>query len=294
VAERDDTGTRLVMAGVALVCFYLGIFVFHPPVSLGAEALAAQANAALVADARAKLRTGRPAQALPLLEDLHRRVPTNHVYAAYLADAYQALSRPTDEARAWDDYVESAPLPQEACPAWPRAWERAGDTARSLAAFQRCRDLEPDDPDGILFLALALERRQPDRARALYVEGLRLSPRYDDLAIGLARLDLRAGQLAQARQRAEGVLGHAPDTVDALLVAGMAALREGDLVAAQDRLSRGIALAPRYLDFHLGLGAVAERRGKREEAIAHYTRAVAANPADADAATALARARKGK
>jgi tetratricopeptide (TPR) repeat protein len=285
---------RVVGPALALAWFYLGLFVARPPAPAGPGVLAARDTAALVAEARAHLRGKRPAQALPLLERLHQQAPTNHIYSADLAETYRALSRFADEARAWDDYVASAPLAQEACPAWPRAWEHAGDPRRSLAAYRRCHELDPSDPDGIFFLALALEhQQQPDQARALYAEGVRLSPAYDDMAIGLARLDLRAGKVAEARRRSEAVLGHAPDTVDALLVAGMAALRDGDLVNARSRLSRGLELAPAYADFHLGLGAVAERRGKTAEAIAHYAKAVAANPGDGEAALALARARKG-
>jgi tetratricopeptide (TPR) repeat protein len=293
VAERSVPATppplaRVVPAVAVLALFYFGLF-RHPPPSTSAAASPTAAAREAVTQAQAHMRAKRYREALLVFRELHALFPTNHTYASSLAEVYHALGNPAREAAAWEAYLEFAPLPTEACPQWPRSLERAGKREQALAAYERCHRFDTEDPDGIFFYALALERAgHIDDARAMYERGLAIGPN-NDIAIGLARLDLRAGRPADALGRVEPVLIRRPNDTDALLIAGLAALRVNNLAKAETWLKLGLERQPRSVDFHLGLGMLAEKRGSLPESADWFERALHLKPDNQDAARSLAR-----
>src|SRR3954447_17301792 len=64
--------------------------------------------------------------------------PSNHMYLQALAEIYHHTNRTADEVRMWEQFVQFAPLPAEACPDWPRAYENLGQPASALRTYQRC------------------------------------------------------------------------------------------------------------------------------------------------------------
>ena len=289
----DASALRIALSSAVLVVFWWALFT--APASVPVPVVAgpgpsADAARGLAESAKALVRAGDWAKALEPAVTLHDTFPQNHIYIDQLATIHNHLGNFKDEARLWEEYLEKAPLPDEACPALGLAYKAQGLEEKARDAFARCVELDPRNPDSVFYLALACERGgDAAKARELYRRGLELSPGYSDMSLGLARLELRAGRAAEAKGAALRVLEKSPDNVDALLVAGLAALRLGDDDGARKYLERGVALSPGYLDLVLALARTSARQGRIDEARREYARALEIEPGNAEAAAGRAR-----
>ena len=225
---------------IAVPAFALWLFqvsLFLRPARLDSRAY----TQGLIAEANRALGEERHSDALDPLVRLTRAYPRNHVYQHQLAGVYQRLGQPDREALALERFVASSPVPFEACPRLGQADRELGRAADALRAFERCVAFAPDDPDMLLFHALALERAGDDRrAGELYRKAATLAPRYPDVAFGGGRVALRAGRAREALELVRPALERDPDSADGLLVAGLASLRLGELGAARAYLERGL------------------------------------------------------
>jgi tetratricopeptide (TPR) repeat protein len=232
-----------------------------------ANDLAVEAARDLVDQSKKLLLEKKYDQALPKMLRLHLAFPENHIYIEELANIYRGLSRYGEEAQMWEKYLQYAPLPGEACPQIAIAYQKQLRRADAEKAFERCYIIDPDS-DNILFYAHSLEAKGDYRkAAALYEQGVKRSPNYGDMNLGLARVQMFQGQLGAAKLRVLAVLKRSPDYADALLVAGMVCTREGQLPEARKYLERGIKLSPSYHDLQLAMGRLvrAERAKKAGE-----------------------------
>jgi tetratricopeptide (TPR) repeat protein len=228
-----------------------------------ANGLTVEATRELVDQKKKLLLEKKYDQALPAMLRLHQAFPENHIYIGDLANVYQALGRYGDEAQMWEKYLQYAPLPGEGCPQIAIAYQKQLRPMEAEKAFERCYIIDPDS-DNILFYAHALEMKGDYRkAQALYEQGVKRSPNYADMNLGLARVQMFQGQLGAARLRVLAVLKRSPDYVDALLVAGMVCTREGNLAEARKYLQRGIKLSPSYRDLQLAMGRLARAEGAK-------------------------------
>jgi tetratricopeptide (TPR) repeat protein len=194
---------------------------------------------------------------------LQQAFPENHIYIQELANIYQALGRYGDEAQMWERFLQYAPLPGEGCPQIGIAYQKQSRTPDAEKAFERCHTIEPNS-DNILFYAHAIEMNGDYRkAAALYEQGVKRSPDYSDMSLGLARVQMFQEQLGPAKKRVLAVLKRSPDYVDALLLAGMICTRQRELVEARKYLQHGFKLSPSYRDLQLALGQLA--RAEREK-----------------------------
>ena len=265
----DTRASRIVLSLAVVALFYWALFTGHapapaaPPAISAASGMATEVAKALVAEARALISGGDYAKALEPARKLHDAYPSSDIYVEQLATTYHHLNRPVEEAALWEEYLLTAPNPNQACPHLGFAYRAQGRQDKALDAFERCLKLDPSDPDAILYLALAEEREgHAEKATELYKRGLTLVPDYHDLRLGLARIDLRAGRVAEAKSAALFVLKAAPDNTDALFVAGLACTRTGDLATARKYLERGLRLSPGNSDLTQALAQVAAREGR--------------------------------
>jgi tetratricopeptide (TPR) repeat protein len=274
---------RFAFPAAVLYLFYWAL-VLNPWVDESAGAAAARsangltvaATRDLVDQSKDLLQEKKYDQALPKMLRLHRAFPENHIYIEDLANIYQALGRYGEEAQMWEQYMLYAPVPVEGCPQIGVAYQNQSRPSDAEKAFERCYGIEPNS-DNILFYAHALEMKGDYRkAAALYEQGVKRSPNYADLSIGLSRVQMFLEQTDAAKRRVLEVLKRSPDNVDALLVAGMVLTREGELVEARKYLERGIHLSPTYRDLQLALGRLAS--AEREKRAAGQHRASALNP----------------
>ncbi len=273
---------RLLLAGGTLGLFWVALFVSDAvnsgtadtaPVSAPASAAAPAAadnmahekaakpdaaalDAALVAS-REAFSTERWQDALVPTETIVKHFPGQHVYLARLAEIYNKLERPKDEAATWELYMDRAPLPAEACPAIGYAYRRLDQGDKVLDAFERCYQSDTKNPELAFFAGLANEwLSRFDQAQQYYDRAIAIATTHHDSEVGLARLQLHRDKLSDALARATAVLRKVPTHVDALLVAGLAEQRAGRRVEARRHLERAAGLSNDYFDVHLALGVL--------------------------------------
>jgi tetratricopeptide (TPR) repeat protein len=252
----DTPFVRFAFPVAVLYLFYWALFL-NPVMDTGATAgLSTDATREILEHCKQLLAEKKFGQALPDALRLHQAFPENHIYIDQLANIYGALGRFAEEAAMWEKYLLYAPMPGEGCPQIAVAYKKQNKDAEALNAYERCYTMEPNS-DNILFYAEALERNG-NRAKALtlYQQGVKRSPHYADMIVGLARVEMFMDQIADARKRVLEVLKTSPDNVDALLVAGMVCTRTGEYAAAQKYLQHGLQLSPNYQDLRIALARV--------------------------------------
>jgi tetratricopeptide (TPR) repeat protein len=271
---------RLTLAVTTLAVFWLALFVSNAgntspaaaPVTATADpagaagtpdATAAETEAdaaridSLLVESRDAFASGRWQDALEPTKAIAARFPGQHVYLARLAEIYNKLERPADEAATWELFMDRAPLPAEACPAVGNAYRRIGKYDLALKAFERCFDADRKNAELAFFVGLGNEwLTRFGAAEEFYQRAISIATTHFDSEVGLARLRLHRNQLAEALTRASAVLKKSPKHVDALLVAGLAEQRAGHRAEARVHLERAATLSKDYFDVHLALGVL--------------------------------------
>jgi tetratricopeptide (TPR) repeat protein len=295
---------RLTLAVVTLTTFWLALFVSDvvnsAPVAEVAVATAdvsttsestslaaAEADAALIdgllVESREAFSGGRWQEALEPTRAIVARFPGQPVYLSRLAEIYNKLERPSDEAATWELFLDRAPLPAEACPAIGYAYRRIGKHDLALSAFERCFQSDTTNPELAFFVGLGnewLTRFSP--AEEYYDRAIAIATSHLDSEVGLARLRLHRNQLAEALSRARTVLTKSPKHVDALLVAGLAEQRAGHRAEARIHLERAAALSDDYFDVHLALGVLDYSESRFAEARQRFELANQLDPKRSD------------
>jgi tetratricopeptide (TPR) repeat protein len=132
--------------------------------------------------------SARFSAALPIALELRQAHPDEPLVELWLAAIYRGLDRHHDEAASWERFIALGSAPAEACPGLADAYARA-DATRAVAAYQRCVDLDPRDPERLIDLAMALERagRGQEAVEAWHRAG-RLDPKHPAVARRLEHL----------------------------------------------------------------------------------------------------------
>ncbi len=87
-----------------------------------------------------------------------------------------------------------------------RAYEAAGEDQAALASLREAARLDPADLRSLIALGdFFLDREQPTQAEAYYATALKLRPDYAFAKVGLARLQIRAGDFPRARVILESI-----------------------------------------------------------------------------------------
>ena len=129
-------------------------------------------------------------QALPLALELQRSFPNEAEVAFWVAAIHHGLGDSQAEATALEDYARLSSTLAAACPALPAAYERLGDRPRAVAAYERCLQQDPQDPDRVSDLAGAYQASgRTAEALELYRHAVALDPYNPSLARRLAALD---------------------------------------------------------------------------------------------------------
>jgi len=135
----------------------------------------------------------RFADALRIATDLEKTYPQEPLVAYWLAAIYHGMDSPRDEAQAWERYMQSSSMPDEACPRIGQLYEDLGDRARALNEYERCAALDPRRPDRLVDLAEAAERfGDVARARNAFGRAAELDPTDVSVAEHLRRLSRKA------------------------------------------------------------------------------------------------------
>ena len=131
------TRTALLILVLALYAIVLGRGPARRAIgTAGFDPLSPQASAV-----ERRLVAGRFDEALSLATALKAAHPDEPLAAYWLATIDQHLGRSREEADAWSEYVRTSKAPGVACPAWPEAYRRSGQTDRAREASARCVEI---------------------------------------------------------------------------------------------------------------------------------------------------------
>jgi tetratricopeptide (TPR) repeat protein len=217
------------------------------------------------------------------------------VYIQQLAEIEGTLGHPKEEANLWQQYLLYAPNPVEGCLEIGTAYLQGNRIDRAIASLERCRDIDPNNPDVLFHLGSSYERNgESVKAQDYYLAGLRTDPDNTDLHLGMGRIQLRTGKIDEAAASAATVLAKYPQNTDALLLAGIAAMRLDELPGARRHLEQAKDLAPRYSDVYLALGQLAEREKNLPQALAEYHHVLDLAPNEPTAKGRIALLEQGK
>lgn len=166
---------------------------------------------------RAAIRDRKWPEAKELALRLLEFSPTDHTSLGDLAEIERELGNDAAESEAWERYLKVAPVPVHACPDFAFSYRRQGRMKEYLDACERCLSFNPKNSDNLFCVGHASERLGLiEKAREAYRRGLEVAPDYPDLALGLARIELRAGRLDEAARRANQALAIRPGDREAL------------------------------------------------------------------------------
>lgn len=278
---QSNKTTYLSIALPLLIALFYVVAVYQPRLHTSSSVRQAtpEESSELWEECNSLFRAGKYQQALPGVLKLHQNYPGNHIYIEMAAEIYDHMGRYDLEADFWEQYFDRAPNPVAACPQIGQAYWKQGKQKEAISAFERCLARDPENSDSIFFLAHALELSgQTDRAAELYQRGVSIAPEYTDLQLGLARMRLRQGKDAEAKQIALKALAKSPKNVDALLVAGLSYTHENNPIKARQYLQEGVKLADDDLDFHFAIAQLDEQEQNFSGAVAEYNRILQAQP----------------
>lgn len=224
--------------------------------SLNPNYISPNAARELLEQSRAMIVQEHYEAALVPLNRLHKAYPEDHIYIQQLAENYDRLGLYKEGAEMWEQYLQYSPTAIDGCPQIAFDYQRQNKSVEAFKAFERCWMIEAD-ADTIFFYAHALEiDGQLAKALKLYQDGIKRSPNYPDIQIGLARVQARLGESAEAKPGIDAVLQKRPDNVDALLAAGMVYSGLGDTRTALAHLRHAQKLSPQDNDVRQVLARV--------------------------------------
>jgi arylsulfatase A-like enzyme/Flp pilus assembly protein TadD len=224
-------------------------------------------------------RTGRTAEALPILERLSRGPTASFNVEYYLGRALAESGRPADAVPHLQKAVDlaSTAAPAHAHLTWALA--RAGRPAEALAAAERGLVQSPENPDLVHAKGALLLRQGKAAAARPWLERARsLDPAHPGVRIDLAALLRGLGELEPARVEAEQAARLAPKSPDARVALGLALGAMGREDAAGEAFRAALGLAPNHPDALFFLAAVELRAGRAAAAVALLERLVREAP----------------
>ncbi len=136
-----------------------------------------------------------------------------------------------------------------------------------------------------------LVKKDLPNARANFERALGLNPTFFPAAASLAKLDLDAQKIDDARKRFEGILAKDPKNVQAMLALAELRLRNGDTPqSVADQVSKAVAASPTEVPPRLALIDLYLRAKDYTKALSVAQDGVAALPSNPELVDALARA----
>ncbi|MDQ2776264.1 MAG: tetratricopeptide repeat protein [Acidobacteriota bacterium] len=172
----------------------------------------------------------------------------------YLSQTYRSMGREEDSRRALAEFkrerdkanrhVESqrdaARMTADA-----RQLVAAGDLNGAVAALERARELDSDNPSILFRLAgVYFENHQYDNAQVSIREAIRLAPSQWEYHYLQGLIQKGVGQFAPARESLETAVRLNPSAAEAHNQLGDLAMRRNDFSTAVEEFSRAVRLAP--------------------------------------------------
>jgi tetratricopeptide (TPR) repeat protein len=166
-----------------------------------------------------------------------------------------------------------------------RDWDSAAAEFRAILA------LDPSEPQGStaaydLGIAQANAGRDGEAAHA-FANALELDRNFLAAMANLIAVDVRRGDMQEARSVADRFVAAAPDSARALYSRGLVALKTGDAATARDDFSKLLRNDPQYAVAHYDLGLAQAQSGDYAAAQREFATALDLSPTYARASFAL-------
>ena len=239
--------------------------------------------------AMSHLMNGRPAEAVPLLEQATGSDPRHGMALEHLGLAHLLLGRFAEAERV---LRRAAALPGAPASVPMRLGvsllhqQKHDEAVRQL---QRALELDPQSADCHLNLGQALARTgDASAARDHFQAVLRHDPGHVDAAFNLGGLALQREELDEARRWFEQVLARSPQYVDAMASLGIVLQKQSRLEQAREQYLAALRLSPGFAAAHEGMAFVCLAMGRAGEAVGHLRAALQSEPENRNVLSALA------
>jgi len=260
------------------------------------------------------LRAGELDRARQLLDEAAKMHPGQPAPLAVLADIAYRQQRFADAIANLEQAIRSDPQANALYAALARAQEGAGNASAAREAGAKAGNVPPrlDDPLVQRILPVVEAESSPaqagqpeqesdprqliagevamymgtgrlDEARKTLDAGLKTFPNDALLLTGYARLEVAAGNLAAARDRARDVVTAHPRSMPAWITQGLILEIVNDDDGARVAYRKALEIEPKSTRAQLSLGNMALRNGRAAEAVTAYRAATAIDADDTDA-----------
>lgn len=157
---------------------------------------------------------------------------------------------------------------------------RIGRQASAIAAFERCREIDPHKIEAYSYLGtMYLQRRDYPRAHAMFERAVACDPRFEGGLLELGKLSYDLNELGRAREATERYIELKPRDWQGYYLRGLLDFTENSYTEAERSFSRVVQLAPRHAPAYLALGLThLEQAGHREQAADWFQRGLEVDP----------------
>jgi tetratricopeptide (TPR) repeat protein len=237
------------------------------------------------------IRTGRPADAIPILIKAVNAAPSDATARFNLGVAYDATGQKPQAAEQFNAALQIRPSYFEARNALALTLKDTGNAADALAQFRQAVAQQPGSAEAHSNLgnALAQAGDQPG-AIAEFRQSLSLNANDAAAHNGLAEMLRQGGDTAGAIHEFEAALKIKPAYPEALNNLALALESTGRAADAADHFSDALRLQPTNVGMHLNFGDLLLTMGRTDEALGHYSTAVSLAPDSIEALYRLAQA----
>jgi tetratricopeptide (TPR) repeat protein len=143
-------------------------------------------------------------------------------------------------------------------------WSEAGRTVLAQRAFERARQLEPENPEVYVLVG----RYAPDvrQARQAFETAVSLAPDHAVAHVGLGEMLLREDRPAEAEVVLRRAIELDPDQAAGHKNLGLAAAAAGRFDEAVRHVRRSMTLSPNTVSFHYSLASILRQAGRPADA----------------------------
>jgi len=229
--------------------------------------------------AEALTNAGRPAEAIPHLEQALRLKPDLPEAENNLGDDLRRIGRPQEAIPHLERALRLRPRFAEAHNNLGVALMMTGRAAAGIAEFEESLRLKPGEPMTQYNLGLALASNdRPGDAIAHFEQAVRLQPDYPDAELSWGVALKLTGRFPEAVPHFERALQLTPESPNAHTLYGRALADAGRLDEAIAQFEQALRADPDYAEAHFNLALALRQAGRLQEAEAHYREAMRLSP----------------
>jgi tetratricopeptide (TPR) repeat protein len=242
----------------------------------------------------ARLRQGKPAEALPFFEKAVALAPEISSTHYNLGLALHRLGRHQEAEQAYRKALSLSPGHSLALHNLGTLLEARKDYAGARKLYRLAAKADPTHPAPYVNLGNLLQREgRYKEAEELFRLSLRIAPRMTEARFNLARLLGETGRIPEAEQLYLEILDNHPDHAMAHNNLANIMNDRGQPEQAYSRYQAALRSDPECVPAHFNLANFFMARKKPAQAVQHYTRALALQPGYLEALVGLGYARLG-